>query len=62
MALEPDFPRPLNLRGQRFNQHMTTGSLLVEVGTHGNTLQQALRGARAFAAAAGSVLLEQGGE
>lgn len=59
MALQPDFPRPLNLRSQRFNQHMTPGSLLVEVGTSGNTLQEAIRGARAFARAAGTVYLRE---
>ena len=57
MALQPDFPRPLNLRSQRFNQHMTPGSLLVEVGTSSNTLREAIRGARAFARAAGTVYL-----
>lgn len=59
MALSPDFPRALNLRAQRFNQHMTPGSLLVEVGTSGNTLQEAIRGARAFARAAGTVYLRE---
>ena len=49
--------RPLLLRNSRYNQHATTGSLLVEVGTHGNTLQEALAGARLFARAAGQVLL-----
>ncbi|MGM9537837.1 MAG: stage II sporulation protein P [Candidatus Onthomonas sp.] len=58
LALHPGFPRPVNLRSQRFNQHMTYGSLLVEVGTSGNTLQEALAGARKFAQAAGKVYLE----
>lgn len=58
LALDPGFPRKLNLRSQRFNQHMRVGSLLVEVGTSGNTLQEALGGARAFARAAGKVYLE----
>lgn len=58
LALHPGFPRPVNLRSQRFNQHMTSGSLLVEVGTSGNTLQEALAGARKFAQAAGKVYLE----
>ncbi len=58
LALHPGFPRPVNLRSQRFNQHMTSGSLLVEVGTSGNTLQEALAGARKFARAAGKVYLE----
>lgn len=58
LALDPGFPRKLNLRSQRFNQHMTVGSLLVEVGTSGNTLQEALSGARLFAQAAAKVYLE----
>ncbi len=58
MSIHASFPRPVNLRSQRFNQHMTTASLLVEVGTSGNTLREALAGARYFAQAAGSVYLE----
>lgn len=58
LALHPSFPRPVNLRSQRFNQHMTYGSLLVEVGTSGNTLQEALAGARMFAQAAGKIYLD----
>ncbi|MCC8129662.1 MAG: stage II sporulation protein P [Clostridiales bacterium] len=58
LGIDAGFPRPINLRSQRFNQHMTVGSLLVEVGTSGNTLQEALAGARLFARAAGEVYLE----
>ena len=54
----PTAARPITLRSSRFNQQLTTGSLLVEVGSHGNTLQEAIRGARLFALAAGEVLLE----
>ena len=54
----PTLARPIALRSSRFNQQLTTGSLLVEVGSHGNTLQEALRGARLFAQTAGAVLLE----
>lgn len=54
-AIEPTLARPINLRSQRFNQHLTPCSLLVEVGTSGNSLQEALRGARYFAQAAGAV-------
>lgn len=54
----PTLARPITLRSSRFNQQLTRGSLLVEVGSHGNTLQEALRGARLFAQAAGKVLLE----
>lgn len=41
--------RPVVLRSSRFNQHLSTGSILVEVGTHGNTLQEAITAARLFA-------------
>lgn len=41
--------RPLVLRTSRFNQNQSTGGILVEVGTHGNTLQEALLAARLFA-------------
>lgn len=47
-VLEGHYPglcRNLDLRTERFNQHMTPGSLLVEVGTNGNTLPQALHAA-----------------
>ena len=42
----PGLCRNLNLRTERFNQHGTAGSLLVEVGASGNTLAEALRSAR----------------
>lgn len=38
----PGFLRPLNLRKERFNMHLTTGSILFEIGTNGNTLDEAL--------------------
>ncbi len=42
--------RPIVLRSSRFNQQMRPGgSLLVEVGSHGNTLQEAITAARLFA-------------
>lgn len=36
--------RPITLRSSRYNQHLSPGSLLVEVGGHGNTLQEAIAG------------------
>lgn len=42
----PGFMRPLNLRRERFNMHLTTGSMLFEIGTNGNTLEEALTAAR----------------
>lgn len=41
--------RPIVLRSSRFNQQMSSGSLLVEVGSHGNTLQEAITAAKLFA-------------
>lgn len=60
-VLWPTLARPIGLRENRYNQQCTTGSLLVEVGSHGNTLQEALAGARMFARAAGAVLLDYKG-
>lgn len=58
-TLYPTLARPITMRGSSvYNQALTNGSLLVEVGAHGNTLQEAIRGARLFARAAGQVLLE----
>lgn len=52
-AISPTLARPITIRTSRFNQQLTMGSLLVEVGSHGNTLQEALEAARLFARAAG---------
>ena len=41
--------RPINFRSQRFNQQLAPGALIVEVGTNGNTLDEALLGAKYFA-------------
>ena len=41
----PTLMRYVNLRKERFNQHMTSGSLIIEVGTSGNSLEAAIRGA-----------------
>ena len=57
-TLWPELARPIALRPSRFNQQLTQGSILVEIGSHGNTLQEALAGARLFARAAGQVFLE----
>ena len=56
-TLYPTLARPITLRKGTYNQELSPGALLVEVGTHGNTLEEALAGARLFARAAGSVLL-----
>ena len=50
--------RPVNLVPQRYNLHLTRGSLIMEVGSSGNTLQEALAAIRLFADAAAPALLE----
>ena len=39
----PDFARPIDLRKERFNQQATKGSLIIEIGTNGNTLNEAIK-------------------
>jgi len=56
-TLYPTLARPIALRSSHYNQQLCPGSLLVEVGSHGNTLQEALAAAREFARAAGAVFL-----
>ena len=41
--------RPTVLRNSRYNQQLLPGSILVEVGGHGNTLSEAIAGARLWA-------------
>ena len=41
--------RPITVRNSRYNQHCTTGSLLVEMGAAGNSLDEALLSARLLA-------------
>ena len=45
----PTLMRPIIVRNSRYNQQVTTGSLLLEVGTAGNSLDEALIAARLFA-------------
>ena len=44
----PSLCRSINLRNVPFNQQLSSGYLLLEVGTSANTLEEALRSARAF--------------
>ncbi len=53
----PTLMRPVALVRQRYNQHLTTGSLILEVGSSGNTLQEALAAVRLFADGAAPALL-----
>ena len=54
--VHPTLMRPVALVQQRYNQHLTHGSLILEVGSSGNTLQEALAAIRLFADAAGPAL------
>ncbi|MBR5537719.1 MAG: stage II sporulation protein P [Clostridia bacterium] len=58
-SLYPGIMRPMSIRASRFNQHVRTGSMLVEVGACGNTLEEALAAARIFADTLADVLLAQ---
>lgn len=55
---KPTLARPITLRKSHYNQQLSVGSLLVEVGAHGNTLQEAVNAARAFAESAAPVIKE----
>jgi stage II sporulation protein P len=48
-SLYPSLARPIYLSQYRYNQHRTQGSLLVEVGSAGNTLEESLVAIRYFA-------------
>ena len=53
--LAPGITRPINLRSQRFNQDLSSGALLIEVGAAGNTQAEALRAAEILAEAVASL-------
>ena len=45
----PTLMRPILLRNSRYNQHVSTGALLLEVGAAGNSPEEAALAARLFA-------------
>ena len=49
--------RDLLLRASRYNQHLTPRSMLLEVGTAGNSLEEALRSADIFSQVLADCLL-----
>jgi stage II sporulation protein P len=53
--LAPGITRPINLRSQRFNQDLSPGALLVEVGAAGNSRAEALRAAEILGEAIASL-------
>ena len=40
--LYPTLTRPLQLRKERFNGHVNPGAVLIEIGSNGNTMEEAL--------------------
>ena len=52
----PTLMRPVLLVSQRYNQQLTPGSLIVEVGSSGNTLREALAAIRLFGRAVAPAL------
>ena len=50
--------RPMLLRNSRYNQHATTGSLLLEVGAAGNSPEEAALAGRLFARQMAQLLIE----
>jgi len=57
--MHPSLMRPIQLVNERYNQQLTNGSLILEVGSSGNTLQEALNAIRMFAEAAGPALVQR---
>ena len=45
----PGFCRYVDLRKERFNQHVAPGAIIVEMGATGNTMEEALAAAELFA-------------
>ena len=52
----PTLMRPVMLVPQRYNQNLAPGALILEVGSDGNTLQEALNAVRLFGTAAAPAL------
>lgn len=57
-ARHPTLMRPIALVQQRYNQHLSPGSMILEVGSNGNTLQEALAAIRLFGQAAAPALAD----
>jgi len=54
--LSKNLARPIDLREERFNQHATFGSLIIEVGTNGNTLEESIISGKITAEAISKVI------
>lgn len=54
-ALTPGISRDVRIKSGRFNQHVSTGALLIEVGNNRNTLEEALAACPVIARAVAAV-------
>ena len=54
----PNFTRPILFDYRHYNQDLTTGSLLIEVGSHGNTVEQAVYSGHLIGKSLAEVLLD----
>ncbi len=52
----PGLMRPLNVRCERFNGHINENEIIIEIGTTGNTLEEALISAELFADGLSSII------
>lgn len=52
----PNLAKPICVSQYRYNQHMTSGSMILEVGSTGNTLKESINSMKYFAAAAAQVI------
>ncbi len=57
-ARHPTLMRPVSLVRERYNQQLSPGSMIVEVGSNGNTLQEALAAIRLFGNASAAALMQ----
>ena len=57
-AKYPTLARPISVVKERYNQHLSTGSFILEVGSNGNSLQEAITAVKLFADAVGPALKE----
>lgn len=54
----PNLARPVSFTKERYNTHTTKGSIIIEVGTTGNTLEEALYSAKMIGNALSEFILE----
>ena len=55
-AMYPTLARPVSFTKERYNTHTTYGSIIIEVGTNGNTLEEALVSAKCIGNAVASFI------